>query len=369
MIFLHHRQFWLWQLPAWVAIIAVTVLSASGVAARIGTGVAMAVGWAAFAAIGDRRTVRENMLAVTVATVGGLVAVLLAPSGLAEVPVFLAASRISLPIDSGWGRAYVLADMVAVALVIGVVSHSLVGALAGLGIPVLAQRAVERRELIASRDEAQALLVEVQAGREAESEAAALQERSRIARDLHDVLAHTLAGLSVQLQATRAIAARENVDPAVLEPLDKAAALARDGLAEARAVVSALRDPVGLGLDELPALIDRHPGEVTLSVSGTPHPVDPEAGHAVYRAVQEALTNAARYAPGAAVSVTVSYAAAGVRVCVADTGPSPGRHAVPSQGSGLGLAGMAERLRAVGGSVTAGPRPDDGWQIEMEIPA
>jgi signal transduction histidine kinase len=307
------------------------------------------------------------MAAVTLATLGGLVAVVLAPRGLAEVPVFLAASRIAVPISSGWGRIFVIVDMVAVATVIGLVSRSLLGALAGLGIPVLAQRAVERRELIASRDEAQALLVEVQAGREAESEAAALQERSRIARDLHDVLAHSLAGLSVQLQATRAIAARENVDPAVLEPLDKAATLARDGLAEARAVVSALHDPVGLGVDEVPALIERHPGEVALSVTGAPRPVAPEPGHAVYRAVQEALTNAARYAPGAAVTVTLAYASNKLRVCVADTGLSPGRNAVPSQGSGLGLAGMAERLRAVGGSVTAGPRPGGGWQVEMGI--
>ena len=224
-------------------------------------------------------------------------------------------------------------------------------------MPVLAQRAVERRELIASRDEAQALLAEVQAGREAEAQAAALQERGRIARDLHDVLAHSLAGLSVQLQATRAIAARENVDPVVLEPLDKAAALARDGLSEARAVVTALRDPVGLGIGELATLVERHPGEVSLHVTGAEQPVAPGTGHAVYRAVQESLTNAARYAPGAAVAVTLEYCADGLGVCVEDLGPPHGRRPVAAQGSGLGLAGMDERIRSVGGALTAGPRP------------
>ena len=225
---------------------------------------------------------------------------LIAPKGLGEIPAFVVAGKIPFAIDAA-GRTLVRRrdHAVVVGVVVGFVSRSLVGALAGLGIPLLAQRAVERRELIASRDEAQALLVEVQAGREAEAQAAALQERGRIARDLHDVLAHSLAGLSVQLQATRAVAAREGVAAAVLEPLDKAAALARDGLAEARAVVGALRDPVGLGLAELPALVERHPGEATLDARRRrPVEVDPDAGHAVYRAVQEALTNAARYAPG-----------------------------------------------------------------------
>jgi signal transduction histidine kinase len=365
----HSRRFWYWVLPVWAAIIVVTVVSAQGTTARLVTGAAMTIGWLAFMAMDDTRTVRVNIVAMVIATAAGLVAIFAAPNGLAEVPVFLAASRFPLPIDAGPGRILVVADAVAVGAVIGYVSHSLVGILGGLGIPLLAQRAIERRELIASRDEARALLVEVQAGREAEAQAAALQERGRIARDLHDVLAHSLAGLSVQLQATRAIATRENVDPSVLAPLDTAAALARDGLTEARAVVSALRDPVGLGIDELPALIERHPGEVTLSVTGTARPIEPERGHAVYRAVQEALTNAARYAPGAAVAVTLAYEPEVLRVCVVDTGLSPGRNAVPSQGSGLGLAGMAERLRAVGGSVTAGPGPGDGWQVVMAIPA
>jgi signal transduction histidine kinase len=363
------RGFWLLRVPAWVAVIVVTVLAAHGVQARIWTGVAMTVAAVAVHFTDDSRSVRTSTINVVVATVAGLAAVLIGPSGLGELPVFMAASRIAVPIDRGWGRVFVVADTIAVAAVVGYVSHSLVGVLAGLGVPLLAQRAVERRALIASRDEAHALLVEVQAGREAEAQAATLQERGRIARDLHDVLAHSLAGLSVQLQATRAIAARENVDASVLEPLDKAAALARDGLTDARAVVSALRDPVGLGIDEIAALVDRHPGEVVLRSTGTAHPVTPPVGHAVYRAVQEALTNAARYAPGAAVTVTLAYTPEGLHVCVDDLGLPHGRSPVAAQGSGLGLAGMDERIRGVGGSLTAGPRPEGGWRVEVRIPA
>jgi signal transduction histidine kinase len=230
-------------------------------------------------------------------------------------------------------------------------------------------RAGEQQALIAERDRAQALLAEVQAGREAEAEAAALQERGRIAREMHDVLAHTLAGLSLQLQAVRAVAAREGVPPEVLDPLDKAATLAQDGLAEARSAVGALRDPVGLGMDALPALVERHPGAATLEAVGRPSGLAPEAGHAVYRAVQEALTNAARYAPGSPVTVRLSWAPDGLTAQVADSGAAVGRNAPAAQGSGLGLAGMDERVRAVGGTVRAGPRDGGGWQVVVHVPA
>jgi signal transduction histidine kinase len=361
------RQVWLWRLLAWTAVVLVTGASAHPLWAQLAGGATLALAALALQWTGDERSVRTCTAAVVAATVLGLASVLIAPSGLGEVAAFWAASRIPFPISQGAGRAFVIADTLAVGAVVGFVSQSLVGVLAGLGVPLLAQRAVERRALIASRDEARALLTEVQAGREAEQQAAALQERGRIARELHDVLAHTLAGLSVQLQATRAIAARDGVGPAVLDPLDRAAALARDGVQEARTAVGALRDPVGLGLDELPALIARQPGEVTLDVRGQARPVDPQVGHTAYRAVQEALTNAARYAPGAPVTVTVTYAD-GVRICVEDSGLPQGRAPVTTASTGLGLAGMSERAAAAGGTVTAGPRPDGGWRVEVCLP-
>jgi signal transduction histidine kinase len=362
-------QFWLWRVPVWVAIVAVTTYAAHGAEARVWTAVTMTIAAVAVQLTGDERPLRIGTIAIITATAAGLAAVLIGPSGLGEVPVYFAASKIAFPIDRGLGRVFLVADTIAVGAVVGYVSHSLVGVLAGAGIPLVAVRAVERRQLMTARDEARALLVEVQAGRDAEAQAAALQERGRIARDLHDVLAHSLAGLSVQLQATRAIAAREQVGAAVLEPLDKAAALARDGLTEARDVVGALRDPIGLGIDALPALIDRHPGAPTLQVVGPAAPIAPAAGHAVYRAVQEALTNAARYAPGAPVTVTMTYRGGELGVCVEDSGLPHGRTAISGQGSGLGLAGMDERIRAVDGHLTAGPRAEGGWRVELTVPA
>ncbi|HVU90779.1 MAG TPA: ATP-binding protein [Jatrophihabitans sp.] len=358
---------WWLRVVAWAGVIVVSVLSTPSTAARIVTGATLAVAAVAVQfARADSATLRRA--AVALAAAGGFAACFAAHDGLAEVPILLAAARLPEVSDGVALRWLTGFGAVAFAGTIAFISRSYAGLLSGVAVPLLVQRAVEHRDLIRERDRAQALLAEVQAGREAEAQAAALQERGRIAREMHDVLAHSLAGLSVQLQAVRAVAAREGVGPAVLDPLDRAAALARDGVAEARAAVTALRDPVGLGLADLAALVERHPGAATLTVTGEPGEVSAEAGHAVYRAVQEALTNAARYAPGSPVAVELAWTDGALAVEVRDDGPGPDRTAVAGAGTGLGLAGMDERLRAVGGRLRAGPRPGRGWRIELSVP-
>ncbi len=97
--------------------------------------------------------------------------------------------------------------------------------------------------------------------------------------------------------------------------------------------------------------------------------VSPGAGHAVYRAVQEAMTNAARYATGSAIDVEVTWSPAQLRVRVRDGGLPAGRQPSGVKGSGTGIASMAGRLEAVGGSLTAGPVPDDGgWLVQVTVP-
>lgn len=356
------------RLGQWAAIGA-----ASGAASRtvadwrqVAGGLCVFVAGIAFQWTNDDRQ-RVRVPAVVTTIVLGLVGMLLCPGGFAEIPVAVGASRLPTTVQRR-SLPYVTGTVAVVfAIEVAWLSDSWTGLLAGMAIPFLVQRSLASHEVVLQRDRAEALLVEVQSGREAATQAAALQERGRIARDLHDVLAHSLAGLSVQLQAVRAIAARENVGPAVLEPLDKAALLAREGLAEARSVVSALRDPVGLGLGDLHTLVDRHPGNAKF-VELASVEVTPEAGHAVYRAVQEALTNAARYAPGASVVVTVDAADGQLLVTVEDSGLPRDRSAVTGQGTGLGLAGMDERIRAAHGSVHAGPTGTGGWRVEIRIP-
>jgi signal transduction histidine kinase len=205
----------------------------------------------------------------------------------------------------------------------------------------------------------------VQASRDAQAEAAASGERERIARDMHDVLAHSLAGLSIQLQAVRAVAGREGVGEVVTEPLQRAADLARDGIAEARAAVGALNPPAPRGVEAIEQLVARFPGDATWHSSGMPRQVEPSAGHAVYRAVQEALTNAARYAPGARVAVEVAWTDDQLVVSVSDGGAvRPASFA--ANGTGTGLASMTERIEQIGGRLEAGPS-GSGWLVRVTL--
>ncbi|WP_375497496.1 sensor histidine kinase [uncultured Jatrophihabitans sp.] len=357
----------LWyRVPAWTVIIAVSVYQTHGLAERVATTVLMVMSALALQLVqNDPPAVRQA--AVLICTITGLIACFTAPQGLAEILVVVVAGRAPHAFEGRPLTWFTIVDTIAFGATVGIISRSYPGLLAGMGIPLFVQRAVEHRDLVRERDRATALLAEVQRGRESEARAAALQERGRIAREMHDVLAHSLAGLSVQLQAVRAVAAREQVGPAVLEPLDKAATLARDGLAEARSAVSTLHDPITLGLDALPALVDRHPGDATLTVEGPPGTLSGAAGHAVYRAVQESLTNAARYAPGGSVQVRLGWHPDRLTVAVTDTGPGVDRAPVSGVGSGLGLAGMDERVSSVGGMLRAGPS-GTGWCVELDVP-
>jgi signal transduction histidine kinase len=304
---------------------------------------------------------------VLIAASTGLVAMRLAPQGLAEVPVLVAATLLPAHLSSRHRWTLGVGLAVAFGAMVCWISASAVGALAGGGLLVLVQRTTERAELAEQRDRALALLTELQATREAETRAAAAEERTRIARDMHDVLAHNLSGLSLQLQAIRALAAREHLAATITEPLDRAAELARDGVAEARDAVGALRQPAEHGLTELPDLVVRFPAGATLHSTGAAGRLSPLAEDAVYRAVQESLTNAARYAPGAQVTVGLDWHADSLRVRVRDSGRKADRRPLDLGGTGNGLLGMRERIEACGGRVEAGP-DGPGWLVYFEVP-
>lgn len=340
----------------------VTVVAAPGAARTWATAGVMVVAFLAYLTLTRGRR-RYGQPALVICTAAGLASILLAPTGVGEWPVLMCAVFFRVTFKGRVG--VVVTGVVAVAFAAGIVliSHSAVGVLAGLGVPILAQRRLDQDELHAERDRALALLAELEAARDAQAQAAALEERGRIARDMHDVLAHSLAGLSLQLQAIRAVAGREGVGSKVLDPLDRAAELARTGVEEAKAAVGALRDAPPLGMHDLPLLIERFPGEASYLVTGSPSPVEPALGHALYRAVQESLTNAARYAPGSPVTVEVSWQAPGVEVTVTDEGPAP-RHRPEPSGGGYGLQGMQERLAAVGAVQSAGPF-GTGWRVQL----
>lgn len=366
-----------------VLVSVATVLAADRGPTRVWVALAMA-GAEAGLLLGRHAAPAPALAGLGLAVAAGFAALLLAPSGLGEVPLLVAASRLPRVLPAPRRVAVVLAVAVLFGVGIAYVSGSVVGLLAGYGVWLLAQRTVQSAALEAERDRAVGLLAEVEASRDAQAEAAASGERARIAREMHDVLAHSLAGLSLQLQAVRAVAVREGVADAVTVPLQRAADLAREGVAEARAAVGVLSDPAvpaGRGIGDVEDLVARFPGSAGHTVTGAAQPLSEAAGHAVYRAVQESLTNAARYAPGARVAVALDWTATRLVATVSDEGPAratpldPVRAAAEGLGAGAGtaatgagLAGMAQRLEQVGGRLTAGPA-GDGWLVRIVVPA
>ncbi|MFE2044779.1 sensor histidine kinase [Streptomyces sp. NPDC059477] len=238
---------------------------------------------------------------------------------------------------------------------------------------VLALMALSMRQAGDSEERASLLLAQLEDAREAEAEAVALAERTRIAQDLHDVLAQTLSGLAVQVQAARRMARRDDAGQDLQELLDRSGKLVKEGLGDARRAVGALRGQRTPSLDRLPELVERYRVDleidVTLSVTGARRALPPDIDLALYRGAQEALTNAARYARGAQTTVTLSYDDGGTVLTVEDRRTAGGPpEPPPFEGSGLGLRGMRERMSAVGGSASAGPT-ENGWSVRMEVPA
>jgi signal transduction histidine kinase len=201
------------------------------------------------------------------------------------------------------------------------------------------------------------------------------EERLRIARELHDVVAHTMATINVQAGvAAHVLATRPE---AVADALQAIKAASKEGLSELRAILNVLRqaddaDPTKPvpGTAQLEALISgasRAGLDTTLTVTGEPVPLPSAVDLAAYRIVQESLTNAIRHAGPATAAVSLGYGRGELRIEVTDTGRGPGNLGASPDG-GHGLAGMRERAATVGGTVEAGPGPAGGFRIAARLP-
>ncbi|MFH8220777.1 sensor histidine kinase [Streptomyces sp. NPDC018057] len=215
-----------------------------------------------------------------------------------------------------------------------------------------------------ARAGAQRLLAQERAARAAEAESAALGERARIAREIHDVLAHSLSAQLVHLEAARLLIERGADRDQILERVVAARGMARDGLSETRQALSALRGELTPLEDFLGQLVAANDGaEVT--VSGERRRLPAEASQAVRRVAQEALTNVRKHAPGARVRLSLDYRDDLVVLDVRDSGGSPGELA--GAGGGYGLLGMRERAELLGGSLEAGPH-EEGFAVTLKVP-
>jgi signal transduction histidine kinase len=233
-----------------------------------------------------------------------------------------------------------------------------------LGYPaLLAGLAVAGRYRRAYRiqtEQAQALLAETRRAQFEAERAAALTERSRIAREIHDVLAHSLGALGIQLQATEVTLSEHHDIDRALRSLASARRLVDEGLTETRRAVRALRTDAPPLPQALAALVDDRPGALT--VSGEPYALSPAAGLALLRVAQEAMTNAAKHADGQQAAIALEYTDTGVELRVENALGDAVAIEHPNTTGGYGLAGMHERLRLIDGELHAGP-VDDRWVV------
>jgi signal transduction histidine kinase len=219
------------------------------------------------------------------------------------------------------------------------------------------------------------LLAQAEQLRAEEARAATLDERSRIAREVHDVLAHSLGALGLQIQVVQAVLTDSDDVPRAVELLDQARRMAADGLRETRRAVRALRGDIPSlpdGLAELSATHRRqHGSPVRFEIKGEPRAISADAGLAITRAAQEALVNTAKHAPHQPVDVRLDYTGDRIRLMVTNhiAGKDDDDHEprLVTVNGGYGLAGMRERLLLLDGALSAGRQGSD-WVVEAMVP-
>ncbi len=290
-------------------------------------------------------------------------------------PVAMIFPAVAVLSTAMWSRTAVTAVMIGAAgwlamaisvLALGKSWGLLLGGLAailgGAVVGITRRQGIEHAEQIARMEVAMAR-TEVERAR-----AELLAERNHLAREIHDVLAHTLAALSLQLEAFHTVVdAEPGTSPAVREHLERTSLLVREGLDEARGAVGALRDePAPLG-DQLTKLCGQH--QAAFSETGAPQRLDPPIVLGLYRVVQEALTNVVKHAPRATATVALRWSPAAVAVTVENEATESSAAPTPlgGTGGGFGLRGIAERLELLGGTVDSGPTPG-GWRVTATVP-
>jgi len=298
----------------------------------------------------------------------------------AAVAVMAAAEWLTLPGYLAIALLGVLAAEIG-AIIFGQGLGTLLGYPLLLAVGLLFGR--NRASLRVQAEQARQLLAQHEQLRAEQRRADVAEERARIAREIHDVLAHSLGALGIQLQTVRALFTVHHDPDRALEALATAQRMASGGLTETRRAVHALRSGTLALPDELARATaehaERHHVRVQYQAAGTPVPLPPDATVALLRVAQESLVNAVKHAPGAGITVDLGYQEDGVRLTVANPlapsgHSSAGNNAAGNNADGLrtldagyGLTGMRERLLLLRGSLEAGPRGGQ-WIVTAEVP-
>ena len=312
-----------------------------------------------------------SVAAVTVYSLLGYVngAVLIAP----VLALYAVASQVSVR------RAVAFAAVTLAVLMAVTAANNPFGQISGGGfdlIPGMVAAALLAGIAVANR---RAYVASIRDRAEQDARRQVDEERLRIARELHDVVAHTMATINVQAGVAAHVLPTQ--PEAVAEALQAIKTASKEGLRELRAILNVLRqaddtDSVqpAPGLAQLDALVEgaRRAGlPITLAVAGEPFPLPAAVDLAAYRIVQESLTNVIRHAGPADAAVSLRYHRDEIAIDVTDTGHGPTAGSGPGAVGGTaghGQAGMRERAAAVGGTVQTGPRPGGGYQVTARLP-
>jgi signal transduction histidine kinase len=301
-----------------------------------------------------------------------------AGNGGTAMVIFTLVAAMVAGADAGLGAALAVTAAGILAIdVSGLIFGASYGVLIGFPALVLAGLVIGRNRAGYRIQAEQAAMLLAQRERlEAEQRRAdLLDERARIAREIHDVLAHSLGALGIQIQAARAVMTREGDIDRASELLGVAQQMAAEGLEETRQAIHALRADTPPLAEELARVSDsyaqRYRVAVSFDTSGVPAPLPPDATVALLRVAQEALVNATKHAAGQRVVMCLDYKDADVRLTVRnDLAPGSGANGdagVSTVNGGYGLTGMRERLRLLNGTLEAGQR-DGQWIVTAELP-
>jgi len=325
--------------------------------------------------LGDRVTIELYVMAAA----GGLL-VEASQHGTASAFVFVAVVAAGLRADLPQAAPVALVGTLAVAISDLLYNGSALGLLAyALGFAASLLAAANARGRTERTEQAELLLAQTQRSHEEQLRAARLEESTRIAREIHDVLAHTLAGLTIQLEATSALLEQGADRDTALARVRRAHELAREGLLETRRAVGALRGDSVSAPAGIEALVADYRATVEasamLKVAGDPARLTGDTGQTVLRILQEALTNVRKHAPGAEVSVALDAGTGPddeVVLIVEDlptaTPATEAPDGLAASGGGYGVRGMRERAQLLGGTLNAGPF-GGGWRVELRLPA
>lgn len=316
------------------------------------------VAWAVLSVLPARRRRTRGVLRAVAVVAAGLAGPFTAV--LATVPGIVVVSQtlrqLDRPLRNGVGLLLTAVALTLATLLVGAEPAVVLGCLAAYAIGSLV--GMTRRQSLRAQEQERLLLAERVAAQQEQARAEILAERSAIARDIHDVLAHSLGGLVIQLDAADALLEAGRAEEAAGRVRD-ARALAADGLGEARRAVAALREGADVvavsgrdlvrDLHRLAAAHERLGERITLTVRREPVEVSGPVAAALVRALQEALSNARKHAPGVRVDATLDLTGdilvLDVRTPLLD--PERARADLAGSGGGHGLAGMAERFRAL----------------------